>query len=117
MHAKARAVTPLKLAASPRLQVAGLSYLHQYLEYLSIALQTAQQLCSSTFVTRWRAALVRCKTVVELVATWRNHHVVIEGSCTAREQRWNGQITPPRLRHDHYDNPVSGRRRRRLSPC
>ena len=30
MHAKARAVTPLKLAASPRLQDAGLSYVHQY---------------------------------------------------------------------------------------
>ena len=30
------------------------------------------------------------------VAAWRNHHVGIGGSCAAREQRWNGQITPPR---------------------
>eukprot|EP00964_Phaeocystis_antarctica_P065344 scaffold39412_cov42-Phaeocystis_antarctica.AAC.2 len=30
------------------------------------------------------------------VATWRNHHVVIEGSCAAQDQRWNGQIAPPR---------------------
>eukprot|EP00964_Phaeocystis_antarctica_P027972 scaffold15772_cov36-Phaeocystis_antarctica.AAC.1 len=30
------------------------------------------------------------------VAAWLNHHAVIGGSCAAREQRWNGQITLPR---------------------
>ena len=55
--------------------------------------------CHTLRVRRWPGAspqrdgrLVARSTA----AAWRNHHVAIGGSCTAREQRWNGLITPPR---------------------
>ncbi len=67
-------------------------------------LQTAQQPHGATFchtpsVRRWPGASPQRggrRVARSTAAAWRNHHVAIGGSCTAREQRWNGLITPPR---------------------
>ena len=55
-----------------------------------------------------RFAAKRCRLVARsAVAAWRNCHVAIGGSCTAREQRWNG--LPPSA--DPNDNPPVGGQR------
>ena len=56
-------------------------------------------LCHTLSVRRWSGASPqRGGRLVarSAVAAWRNHHVANGGSCTAREQRWNGLITPSR---------------------
>ena len=55
--------------------------------------------CHTPSVRRWPGASPQRGgrwVARSTAAAWRNHHVAIGGSCTAREQRWNGLITPPR---------------------
>ena len=55
--------------------------------------------CHTPSVRRWPGASPQRGgrwVARSTAAAWRNHHVAIGGSCTAREQRWNGLIRPPR---------------------